>query len=181
MNTQDTFDAEGICANLVMVTGYEWNFTHDPRRPALDVFETTLPDPDTARAFQEKLEGLGIHFSRVPANTFNEPALTFTLRPEEAQKFITSHELSTITGIKWRISEDSQSYQMAPVDMHKIQVLDKCLVSLGIRYQIDADDNGFAVKLSPEKVATFINSPEQTAGLANELANAARPVNARGV
>lgn len=180
MSTPDTSDNDATCADLKRITGHDWQFKHDPLHPKLDVFESTLPTIDAVKDFQAKLVDLGIHFSLLSKQTFKEPALTFTLRPEEAQKFITSHELSTITGIKWRMSKDGQSYQMAPVDMHKTEMLYTLFKKMGITPHAETDPNGYIItKLAPEMAEKFTSSPEQTAGLAEELENAAKPRHTR--
>lgn len=180
MNTPETFDTDAVCADLNRITRYDWQYKHDPLHPTLDVFESTLPDIDAVRDFQAKLVDLGIHFSLLSSDTLKEPALTFTLRPEEAQKFITIHELSTITDIKWRMSKDGQSYQMAPVDMHKTEMLYTLFKKMGITPHAETDPNGYIItKLDPEMAEKFTSSPEQTAGLAEELENAAKPRHAR--
>lgn len=93
-----------------------------------------------------------------------------------------SDKLTAITGIKWRMSEDGQTYQMAPIDMHKVLVLYTAFQDMGIAHSGETDAIGhIIVKLSPESAAKLINNPEQSAGLAEQLITAGRPANTRGV
>jgi hypothetical protein len=86
-----------------------------------------------------------------------------------------ANELTKITGITWRLSDDGHTYQMAPIDMHKVLVLYTTFQNMGVAHTGETDPNGYIIaKLKPEQATKFISNPEQTADLADELKNAGR-------
>ncbi len=197
MSTPDTFDTYAICADLNRITRYDWQFKHDPLHPRLDVFESTLPDLDAARDFQATLVDHGIHFSRLSSDPLKEPALTFTLHPDEAQKFIASQTpslavnpvgidgkradtLKAITGITWAKAKDGQSFQSNPIDQYKALELIAVLDERKIEHDAPANQDGLiVVTLTSEMADSLISKAGQTSAIAERISGAAKPKHTR--